>query len=191
MHRPSLPSAILAALLLAGATGLAAQARTLPSLEPGARVRVTAPSLSRGLRVGTVAGVRGDSLDLKVAGRDTTVTVSASELTRLEVSRGQRRQGRKGMGMGLLIGAAGGAVLGYASGDDESGFIAFSAGEKAVLSGVVFGVLGTVIGGLAGLSSQTDRWVSLPLDGGPTTRARLSLDLSHVGSRRLGLSVSF
>ncbi len=69
----------------------------------------------------------------------------------------------EGAGVGLLVGAAGGAVVGYASGDDppcsdESWFcLSFSAGEKAEILGVYAGGLGAVsglvLGGLIGSRS--------------------------------------
>lgn len=60
-----------------------------------------------------------------------------------------------GLGWGVLGGAAAGAVLGYASGDDDCNtsrgedmcYYAFTAGENAVFLGAFFGILG----GLGGL----------------------------------------
>ncbi len=52
------------------------------------------------------------------------------------------------VGTGFLIGAGGGAVIGLFSGNDESGFIRFTAGEKALLLGGSFGVAGAIIGGV-------------------------------------------
>jgi hypothetical protein len=61
----------------------------------------------------------------------------------------------EGLGIGSLIGLVGGAVIGFADGDDECDpnqecFLAFTAGEKAAITGVVFGGFGALIGLVAG-----------------------------------------
>ena len=68
------------------------------------------------------------------------------------------RRGRgalEGLGIGALIGATGGAIAGYADGDDECNeqgwcILTFTAGEKAVIIGTMFGVLGGAIGTIVG-----------------------------------------
>jgi hypothetical protein len=61
----------------------------------------------------------------------------------------------EGLGFGLLAGITTGAVIGLASGDDHcsaNGFclFQFSAGDKAILGGIVVGGAGLVLGGLLG-----------------------------------------
>jgi len=60
----------------------------------------------------------------------------------------------EGLGLGVLIGGATGAVLGYADGDDECMndhcWFALDAGGKAMIGGVVLGALGGIIGLAAG-----------------------------------------
>lgn len=48
----------------------------------------------------------------------------------------------EGLGLGLLSGVVTGAVIGFADGDDESGFFAFTAEEKALLGGILLGGAG-------------------------------------------------
>lgn len=62
-----------------------------------------------------------------------------------------------GLGWGILGGAAVGAVIGFADGDDacdtsrgEDCFFNFTAGEKAVLIGAYFGILGGLGGAIVG-----------------------------------------
>ncbi len=54
----------------------------------------------------------------------------------------------KGFLYGGLIGGAAGALMGFISGDDRSGWFAWTAGQKAVGFGAVGFVVGGVIGGI-------------------------------------------
>ena len=69
----------------------------------------------------------------------------------------------KGMGLGLVIGGGSGAMLGFASGDDKSGWFSMTAGEKAVVGGLALGVLGALGGGIWGAIKGVDE--SVVLDG--------------------------
>jgi hypothetical protein len=60
------------------------------------------------------------------------------------------------MGVGALLGGVIGAIIGFISGDDESGFLQFTAGEKAIGFGLIFGIVGGIIGLSSGLGSSTD-----------------------------------
>ena len=59
-----------------------------------------------------------------------------------------------GMGIGFAVGAVGGGAIGYACGDDKTGFFRLSAGDKALIGGVAGGVGGLVIGLISGISSS-------------------------------------
>jgi len=59
-------------------------------------------------------------------------------------------------GYGALIGAAVGAVGGFASGDDESGFFRFTAEDKALGLSCCFSTIGAIIGGIVGAGNSTD-----------------------------------
>ncbi len=61
-----------------------------------------------------------------------------------------------GMGTGLLIGGGIGALIGFASGDDEGGFIAFSAATKALFLGIGLGVPSAIVGGISGAAQGID-----------------------------------
>jgi len=60
------------------------------------------------------------------------------------------------LGYGILIGAGTGLIIGLASGDDKSGFIRFTAGEKALMGSGILGSIGGILGGLTGLGSGRD-----------------------------------
>jgi hypothetical protein len=95
-------------------TGLAAagmaQADDAWSLSAGARVRLTAPSVSGKRLTGTVLGIDDATLTLRRGPRGETMQVPRAAITTLEVSRGGRR------GKGALIGAAAGLASGVALG---------------------------------------------------------------------------
>ena len=69
----------------------------------------------------------------------------------------------KGMGLGTLIGAGGGALLGFASGDDPPGWFSFTAGEKAEMGAVGLGAVGLVVGTVVGVASSSRDKIVEPL----------------------------
>ncbi len=60
----------------------------------------------------------------------------------------------EGMGGGFALGAVVGGGIGFLTGDDESGFIRFTAGEKALIGGIAGGAFGLIIGTISGISSS-------------------------------------
>ncbi len=60
----------------------------------------------------------------------------------------------QGMGIGFAAGAFVGGALGFASGDDQSGFFRLTAGDKALIGGAAGGLLGLIVGTIAGVSSS-------------------------------------
>lgn len=63
-----------------------------------------------------------------------------------------RRKGATGRGFlyGAMIGLGSGAIWGLSSGNDRSGIISFTAGQKAVIGGVSCAIVGAGIGGIIG-----------------------------------------
>lgn len=155
--------AAVVALGLALGLPLYLAAQMPSSLGPGKRIRLQTESSSSWV-TGTVLAVGVDSLRLLLADTTHEVSIRRGAITRLEVSNSVKSSaGRKAL-QGFVIGAALGAVAGFASGDDQSGFIRFTAGEKAGGLGIVGGGFGAVLGVLAG-SSVHERWSSLPVAG--------------------------
>jgi len=85
-----------------------------------------------------------DSLDL--------ATINAENISSIKF----RRKNSIGRGalIGGLSGVAVGAIAGFASGDDEAGWFAFSAEEKAAAGAAVLGTLGAGLGALVGTSKK-------------------------------------
>jgi hypothetical protein len=139
------------------------KAQDAPALEPGVRVRVsTAPRTSRAnWTVGTVIAVTGDRLAIRTQQHSgSTIDIARSSVTQLEVSRGQHSRALTGLGLGFLIGAGVGAVIGV-GGEDL-------APTDGKLIGAGLGAVGGALVGLVvGSSSTSERWqkISVTLSG--------------------------
>jgi hypothetical protein len=121
----------------------------------------------------------------------------------VRVEQGSRRSRRQGMGrgaaIGLAVGAISGALIGLGSGDDTcarprdgDGFglgggclLSFSAADKALLTGVFLGALGTTLGAAAGAVHPGHRWVPF---GNPSRRVSLAVPTRGTG---LGMAIRF
>jgi hypothetical protein len=112
--------------------------------------------------------------------------VPVTSIRRLDRNVGPRSRGEAILGtgaVGLVVGAVGGATLGFMSGDDPPGFLAFSAGEKALMMGTVFGVAGGVLGAAAGAISPGQKWERVVLQPtvhvGPMRDGRIEIGVSR------------
>jgi len=159
---------------------------------PGVRVRVTVQkelywSLSdtKSRLVGTVASIGDNKLMLGYKDQATPLELPFESVTRVEISRGSRGPSiLKAAGVGLLAGATFGAIIGYTDGDDEPGFLALTAAEKALGGAIVFGAIGLVVGLVVGLVSSGEKWETVPdpfggLDAGISPQRGLSLAVSR------------
>ena len=175
--------AILLVSLLMVPQVIAGQGMTRATLlVSGARVRVTHPD--EGTRVGTALAVTDDLLFVQWAGGSDTVGVPLAEVTQLDVSNGRHRyRALKYAGIGLLGGAALGAIVGAESYSDKDSFI----GKGALAAGGAF-VLGS-LGGLIGLVTgvvRSETWQELPLD-----RSRVGIMVPSGGhGTRLGVALT-
>lgn len=117
---------------------------------------------------GELITVKPDSLLIldKYTGMDTSVELENIR----EVLIVKKSKFLKGAGLGLLIGSAGGGLLGYALGDDPdpsppedffSFSFSFSAEEKALGLGIFFGLISMIAGGFAGAGAGTDQPIML------------------------------
>jgi hypothetical protein len=138
------------------------QAQAAPVLEPGARVRVsTAPQASKpAWIVGTVIAVTGDRLAIRPQ-HDSggPIDIARNTVTRLELSRGRHSKALTGLGVGFLVGAGTGAILGSAvlGGRDIA-----PSDAKLIGAGLVGGV-GALIGLAVGAGSKSERWQPVPV----------------------------
>jgi hypothetical protein len=122
---------------------VSATAKATVELVDGREVEARAVPTPAGARwlTGIEVGPSGPLLDPAEIRRVTTVD--------------HARGAWEGLGLGLLAGITTGAMIGLASGDDHCPpdgfcFFQFSAGDKAILGGIVLGGAGLVVGGLLG-----------------------------------------
>jgi hypothetical protein len=182
--------------LVAGTPGLnAAVAEEASATASGARIRVTAPSLSGKRLVGTLTRMDATTLTLWQENGKRTLEVPRSAITRLEVSRHSSRRG-KGAGIGALVGIGAAVVIGVAGGDDcnfpparpeeldlgerLNRSFCFGRGEIALAASLLTVPLGTLLGYAA---APGERWA-------PTAPERLRVAVSPLRGGGVGAKLS-
>ena len=144
--------AILVVAAVAATPALCADSK----VGPGAKVRVSAPTMAGGTLKGRVQAFDDQALTL-TSGKETVVSPRAS-ITRLEVAFGRRGNARKG----AIIGGAAGLLFLISLCNDGSTDCSGPWAEK-------FAAVGLVGGGYAGVAAiigtaiRTDKWVEVPL----------------------------
>jgi hypothetical protein len=153
--------------------------RDTAPVEPGQALRIPGPGGS--YRRGHVVRVEGDKITVEMDGEQTVLL--PENLGGMQVSLGRSGRWAQGWGIGFVTGAATGALLGFASGDDPPGtFLPFTAGEKAVFVGAALGITGSALGALIGLAGP-ERWVLAAPD------ASRRVSVSPIVGRSSGVSV--
>jgi hypothetical protein len=137
----------------------------------GSRVRVTAPATGR--VVGTLLSATADSVQIELTG-GSTLTLPKAGLSGLELSTGVRRNGWRGAGIGLLVGAGVGGVVGLATYRRaecyETALEGFfcdivnrtSRSVTVISDAAMAGAAGAIVGALIGRVGR-ERWVRVPV----------------------------
>lgn len=157
----------------------AVRAQTVADLSAGTRVRVAAASTGR--LVGTVAGVRGDTLLLM--SREGVHALPLSTIRALQVSRGRPPRlagavegGAIGLATGVAGGVAGALIADLALPDrcdtGESDLLCFSTGEWALIGAMVGAPFGAASGAVAGFVFPRERWRSVTAGAAPALRVQ-------------------
>jgi hypothetical protein len=171
-------------------------AQPAPSLEPGARLRLTYPCPREGAATagqersecrseGTLVLLHADTIALAASGA--SVSHGLSAVSRVEVSRGYRAHRLAAAGAGFLLGAGVTFVVLNSGGstslcNQSENQDAMNSGEclgLAALGGLAGAGLGAIIGGWI----RTERWEDVPLE-------RLRVSLTPRTGSLLGLSVA-
>ena len=127
-------------------------------VEEGDWVRVRFGGREDRVIEGSLQGIEeNDLLILSSEGKEVS-RIPMGQVREFRVRRGSRTQALRGLGLGLVSGALVGGFIGLAHGDDESGFIQFTAGDYAAMGAAGFGLIGGVAGLVIGAASRTDRW---------------------------------
>jgi len=135
-----------------------------PSDLAGSRVRLSAPPLGPRKVAGTLVEAQGDTLLFAVDHQSARTRIPTASLTGLEVSRGMHSHVWRGVGIGFVVGALAGGVVGYSlahrppSDDGDYGPLVGAVGA------VIVGSVGIGVGAIVG-SRQTERWerLSIPI----------------------------
>lgn len=108
---------------------------------------------------GELLAVKNDAIILMDSINLSGIKMKSKEIQKITIA---KKSGFfKGLGLGLVIGGGSGALLGLASGDDKSGWFSMTAGEKAAVGGLGFGILGALAGGIVGAIKGVDESVVL------------------------------
>ena len=125
------------ALIVLPATALSQSVRIdALSLQAGARARILGPTADSKYELITVASASPDSLRYSLDPSLATKSLAWQQISKMDASMGRHRNVGRGAGIGFLVGAIGGAILGAASepGQGQGG------GPIAVLVGLTGGV---------------------------------------------------
>ena len=164
-----IPLAVLAFTPLHSAT-----AQVQPSVESGARIRVTAPSVFSDRIVGTVVSWENEQLVLDALRG--TLTFPIDSIIKLEISRGKKSKVAVGAGIGLLVGGI-------------SGYLACGRAftcNKRPLAAAMFAVPGVVLGAIVGAGASPTIWEEVPV-----SQLRVSFGPQRDGGLGVGASVRF
>lgn len=122
-------------------------------------------SVSKATVKGSIIELKDSSVVFSKFINPTTTKIFEIDVTQIEKIK-FRKKGHPGIGKCTLYGfAAGigiGAILGFASGGDgPNEFIIISAGEKALLGSILFGLVGTTVGACIGTFGE----IEIPIKG--------------------------
>ena len=154
-------------------------------LAPNTRIRFTVAPDSAAV-VARVVAQHGDSIWVRPERTGDTLSLRASSLARLDVSRGKETHARHAAGVGFLIGAVSGGIFGYATGEDchPTDWICFPRGETATAGALMFGLLGAGAGAIVGWVMPVERWNHIL----PPAAGRFTIGPDGRGGRRYGVA---
>ena len=132
---------------------------------------------------GELIAVKENSLLLLDRETGADVSVDIREIKLIEIVK--KSKSLAWGGIGLVSGAVIGVLGGYLSGDDPSGMITgfgppmpfpglFTADEKALLSGISYGIIGGALGGIGGAIAGADKIIQF--EGKSETEIRKALN---------------
>ncbi|MCX6566550.1 MAG: hypothetical protein NTW38_09065 [Candidatus Aminicenantes bacterium] len=130
-----------------------------PAVEKKSGNKLTLTLKNGSIVEGELLTVMEDRLILFDSNSSTDANIWIGEVARIQVQK--KSKFLPGLGLGILIGGATGAVLGLFSGNDETGWIRFTAGQKAFGGALGFGLLAGAVGGIIGAIAGIDESIDL------------------------------
>ncbi len=142
------------------------------SLQSGARARILGPTTDSKYTVITVASASPDSLRYSLDRGLDTKSLAWQQISKMDASIGRHRHVGRGLGLGFLVGAIGGAILGASSEPGQD----MSKGFLAVLVGLTGGALGGFGGAVLGFAWRSENWIPVTLPRTPVASNRRSIN---------------
>jgi hypothetical protein len=171
----------LLCLVLAASVSSAAEMR----LTRGSRIRIEAPDQSPTPLVGSIMALTADSLVMRTSTDDRGLSLPLSSVKSFEFSRGRKRGGAKGAGVGFLVGAGGGGlallIIGNTITYERINMTELTVGALGL--GAVGALLGLVVGSIG---HGQESWKRVE-----PSRVRVVIAPDESGTTRLGVSVGF
>ncbi len=131
------------------------------SLQSGARARILGPAPDSKYTLISVVSTGPDSLRYSVYQRPDIQSLPWQRIRQMDASIGRHQNFWRGTGIGFLLGALGGAVLGAstAPGGPETG----SPGFGAFAGGLFLGAVGAASGAVIGLAWRSENWMPVTI----------------------------
>jgi hypothetical protein len=130
------------------------------SIPVGTRARIVEPAGSKDYIKLSVLGATHDSLRYQLNPEAAPASLPWQRVDRMDVSAGRHSNFLAGFGIGVLAGAAAGALIGSSSADGNDGMTPSAVGALGALTGAVGG---GIAGGLVGIAVRTEKWVPVRL----------------------------
>ena len=157
-------SAYKSALLIAFAVpGIAfAQRQSIATLEPGARIRVTASTVPKAEKIGRLDAVRSDTIHFRPDAVPVIRSVPLLSVQRIEVMKGTRTRRSEYVTAGVLLGG----IIGYISSNHHGTGIGTGHNDPSQ-NALTGGIAGVAIGGLLGWwiggKKTVDNWQTVAM----------------------------
>jgi hypothetical protein len=126
------------------------------SLQSGARARILGPAADSKYIHIRVDSASPDSLRYTLDGSVEARSLSWQQIRKMDASAGRSRHFWRGAGVGFLLGAIGGAIVGSRNTGEMRGFY-------TVATGLIAGAAGAVGGGILGSAAGSEKWMPVTL----------------------------
>lgn len=125
------------------------------AISPGTEVRISQSFDGKHFKRATVVKTDQDTLRVHFPRADAISAIAWNQVTRMDVRTGRHSNFWKGLGIGLLAGAATGALIGSSSASGKDGYTPSAVGAMGALG---VGSFGAITGALLGIVLRTETW---------------------------------